>query len=55
MYVHILMFDDVVERVSCDGPKIYQMADEYNGDPNVYGPYLAITMELEDVEKCLEV
>ena len=54
MDVHILMCEDQIEKVSCNGPKIYQLAEEYNGGPNEFGPYFAFTMELEDTELLLK-
>lgn len=49
MQVHILMFDDRIERASMDANKMYDMAKEMNGEDDPFGPYNVISMELEDV------
>ena len=41
-------FDYVIERASCDGQKMEEMAEAYNG-PGDLGPYCVITIELEDI------
>lgn len=52
MKIYLLIFDDgfdrTVERASCDGNKLNQMADEYNGLDVILGPYFVIDIELED-------
>jgi hypothetical protein len=51
MEIYILYndFDYRVERASCDGKKLQEMADAYNGEDNL-GPYCVISLELEDFE-----
>lgn len=56
MKIYILTFDDYrLERASCDGKKIQQMADECNGYDEMgnalFGPYSCVEMELEDIPK----
>ena len=57
MNIHLLMFDDRVERASCDGKKIKQLADESNGYDEagcvLMGPYFAIEIELEDLPESM--
>ena len=50
MQIYILYndFDYLIERASCDGQKMREMADAYNGEFDL-GPYCVIPIELEDV------
>lgn len=52
--VYILIFDDRVERVSCDKQKIDDLVYESNGydeNGNMFaGPYFSIAMDLEDAD-----
>lgn len=53
MKIYILMFDDKIERASCDSQKIHGIANESNGydecENALDGPYFVIDIELEDV------
>jgi len=55
MKVYILLFDDRIESISCDGQKQRELAAAYNGFDedgiNLFGPYEVIEMELEDMPK----
>jgi len=51
MQVHILMFEDNIERASIDGRKMQELADEMNGGSpgfEIVGPYNVVSVELED-------
>lgn len=54
MKVYILMFDERVEKVSCDEHKMRRLADESNGITEtgevLAGPYFVVKMELEDYD-----
>ena len=41
-------FDYIIERASCDGQKITELAEAMNG-PGDLGPYCVIPIELEDM------
>lgn len=51
MQIHILMFEDRIEKASMDGRKMQELADEMNGGPpgfEIFGPYDVVSVELED-------
>ena len=48
MEIHILLFDDRVERASVDALKICDLADAMNGGPDIVGPYSVVSVDLED-------
>lgn len=53
MKIHLLVFEDGIERASCDERKMKRLMDEYNGfDENgcaLFGPYSTMEIEVEDV------
>lgn len=49
MQIHILTFDDYIERASVDAKKMVELADALNGGRDVFGPYDVISVELEDM------
>ena len=55
MKVHILFndFEFRIEQVSCNGKKMQEIADAYNG-PEGGSPYTVIDMELKDEPEPLE-
>ena len=48
MEIHILLFEDRIERASTDRLKISDLADEMNGGIGIVGPYEVVSVELED-------
>lgn len=51
MQIHILMFDDRIERASTDALKICDLADAMNGGKDMFGPYSVVSVELEDASQ----
>ncbi len=56
--IHLLMFDDRVERASCNIQKMKKLANESNGydEDNfvLFGPYSVVTIELEDIPEFMK-
>ena len=50
MEIHILLFDDRIERASTDALKICDLADAMNGGKDIVGPYSVVSVELEDTD-----
>lgn len=48
MEIHILLFEDRIERASVDALKICDLADAMNGGKDIIGPYSVVSVELED-------
>jgi len=48
IYIFYNDFDHIIERASCDGQKLEEMAKAYNGEGDL-GPYCVTPIELEDV------
>ena len=48
MEIHILLFEDRIERASTDRLKISDLADEMNGGIGIVGPYEVVSVELEN-------